>query len=787
MNQPARPSLAVAAQADVDAWFTPLRVGMGLALALAALFPDIVLGTGSFYFKDYGVLGYPVIQHHHDRFWSGDFIPFWNAHSNCGAPFMAQWGTMALYPFSLFHLLFPLPWSLGMFCLIHLWFGGMGMRRLAAEHLGAGLPATIAATVFVFNGFTLSCLQWPNYTVALGWLPWMALAVQRACRQGGRSIVLAALAGTMQMLSGVPEFIVLSWLFIFALLVVDALKLTEFAARLKIVKRCAGVVLLITGLAAIQLLPFFELLSLSQRHAHFTSEKWAMPWHGIANFLTPLFHYAKTYTGDFFQQNQSLLASYYPGLAALSLAVWGAFRSRKTQVRALALIAFASVVLAMGENGFLYLALKKLAPQLGFVRYPVKFLALFAGCLPLLAAAGFGWFRERAASNPGSTARNLTVWVAGIVILMLLTCWFMQAFPSIYDQPGATFRNAAVRAAFLAAFLVLLFRAQQCDNGRRCLRLSLVALAIIVLDVATHLPHWNPRIAAREFTPGIARAAHEFSADEARIGVSRVMISPAAERVFLISTVTNATMDFQGKRLAFWSNLNLLDDVPKLNGSSTLQLREQDRIQKLIYGTNQFNAAGLADFLAVSHETSSRMATQWQPRETASPWITAGRTARFVTPENAFALIESEEVDLRTEVLLSTAESSVTNNAYGIPASIEIERFEPDSIEFRTNAKEPALIVLAQTYHPGWHAHANGIPIPVWRANHAFQAVPVPAGSALITLEYRDQAFVPGLVLSLLTAIICSWLWIRYEKRPQSVPDRDRPAADSGEINLRQA
>jgi len=48
-----------------------------------------------------------------------------NPLNDFGLPFLAQWNTMTLYPGSLIYLLFPLSWSLGIFCLAHLFLGGM--------------------------------------------------------------------------------------------------------------------------------------------------------------------------------------------------------------------------------------------------------------------------------------------------------------------------------------------------------------------------------------------------------------------------------------------------------------------------------------------------------------------------------------------------------------------------------------------------------------------------------------------------------------------------------------
>src|SRR4029079_1039928 len=104
-------------------------------------------------------------------------IPFWNPFNNLGLPFLAQWNTLLLYPGSLIYLALPLPWSLNLFCLIHLFFGGLGMFRLAREVTGNGIAAAVAGTAWTFSGLTLNCLVWPNNIAALAWMPWVILSL----------------------------------------------------------------------------------------------------------------------------------------------------------------------------------------------------------------------------------------------------------------------------------------------------------------------------------------------------------------------------------------------------------------------------------------------------------------------------------------------------------------------------------------------------------------------------------------------------------------------------------
>src|SRR2546428_6548079 len=171
----------------VDAWFTSGRFATILAVFIGAVFPDVITGSASFFFRDFGFFGYPLAHYHRESFWRGE-VPLWNPLSNCGLPFLAQWNTLVLYPGSLIYLLLPLPWALNLFCLFHLCLAGLGMYWLACRWVGSRLAASAAGIAYAFNGLSLNCLMWPNNVAALAWMPLVVLATERACRKGGRTI-----------------------------------------------------------------------------------------------------------------------------------------------------------------------------------------------------------------------------------------------------------------------------------------------------------------------------------------------------------------------------------------------------------------------------------------------------------------------------------------------------------------------------------------------------------------------------------------------------------------------
>ena len=150
----------------------PSWVALILATSIFAAYPEVILGMATFFFRDFGYFAYPLAFHHRESFWRGE-LPLWNPLNNCGLPFLAQWNTLVLYPGSLFYLLFPLSWSLSVYCLLHQFLAGLGMYWLARRWTASGLAASLAGVAFAFNGLTLNCLMWPNNIAALGWMPWV--------------------------------------------------------------------------------------------------------------------------------------------------------------------------------------------------------------------------------------------------------------------------------------------------------------------------------------------------------------------------------------------------------------------------------------------------------------------------------------------------------------------------------------------------------------------------------------------------------------------------------------
>lgn len=95
---------------------------------------------------------------------------------------------------------------------------------------------------------------------------------------------------------------------------------------------------------------------------------------------------------------------------------------------------------------------------------------------------------------------------------------------------------------------------------------------------------------------------------------------------------------------------------------------------------------------------------------------------------------------------------------------VQIIRYAAEHVELFVRNESAALLVLSDTYYPGWRATVNGKAKPIVPANSMFRAVPLQAGSHRIQFEYRPYSWrwgIYGTIGGVFLLVICLF-------RPQS-------------------
>lgn len=724
-----------------------------VALLVFAAYPDVCLGVAVFFHRDFSAFGFPLAAYYRESFAAGQW-PLWNPLSNCGIPFLAQWSPLCFYPPALLFLVAGDTYSISLFCLAHQCLGGLGAYWLARRWTGNTLAAGVAGVGYALHGLMFNSLMWPHFIAGLSWAPWLMGAVERGCERGKTSLAWAVAVGAMQMATGAVEAILFSWVLAGGLVLFKPGNQPGEAGRPMRLLRLAVMVAWISALAAVQLLPFFELLSASQRNVNFDNSSWSMPLWGVANLLVPIYGCIPSTSGVYSQYVQEWTSSYYPGLAVVLLAGVALQKSRNYRVIFLWVALALGVVLAAGEPGRVLPFMRSICPPLQFIRFPVKFLIVSMLAFPLLAAYGVRWLVE----DGGMRAKIRTLlwhgsfYVVCVAIILISTVWIVNyesyRMPAIWNG----FWRVVCAGAALGA---LMWLAPRPDTRLKYL-MALVFLGILGLDFVTHMSRQNPTVAKEIYKPGLNPLLLKPLPNG-----SRIMVSPKMFNTMLRTGSTNPVEYGLKHRTALVWNWNLVDSLPKVDGFFPLYTREQSHVFDALYGlgTNGL-APGVLDYLGVARISSDERLFEWDDRATWLPLVTAGQTPVFTNYAGGLYGLLARDYDPRHGLLLPE-EERVHIQAQAAPsATVSNIQIAPHQIRFVVQsslvATQSMLVSIAQTHFRPWKAYVDDTPTPIFRANHAFQAIQVPGGTHQVVLRYEDRAFSLGWKISL--AALGCWL-----------------------------
>jgi hypothetical protein len=100
----------------------------------------------------------------------------------------------------------------------------------------------------------------------------------------------------------------------------------------------------------------------------------------------------------------------------------------------------------------------------------------------------------------------------------------------------------------------------------------------------------------------------------------------------------------------------------------------------------------------------------------------------------------------------------IARRPVGPTESVTITRYEPQRVELTAVLDHPGLVILADTFYPGWRLTIDGAEAPIYRANHAMRAAAVAAGTHGLVYTYEPASVRLGLGLSIAGVIALTGL-----------------------------
>ena len=450
-----------------------------------------------------------------------------------------------------------------------------------------------------------------------------------------------------------------------------------------------------------------------------------------------------------------------------------------------------SLILAMGWNTPVYLWIFDTIPGFSYFQAPARLLIWYTVAVAVLAGVGAQIFELTSTNRP--MWRRLLVASIGVAIAALAGSLFVSG------RSGTFLIATSVLGVWLTLSIILLL-SQPEHKTSPVWRVSLwrwAAIALVAIDLLLVAFPLLPMLPPTIFTQPITGA--EFL--KAQAGNYRYYVADDTDyslkfnQYFRFETFGPVEMNnWQEFRETLAPNLGVYADLPSLNNDDPLDVGQWQKFTNLLEtadGTLKTRLLGLAGVGYYVDQTGQNIGPTFYENSSVPIQSVPDPRPRayFVTrahlvdnANEAIARLTATDFDSQQEVVI------IGDNIDAIPASdVLLESTAPaDSVPSTTNIRpvmvsqqdsgkviltvdtpKPGLVVLTDTFYPGWQATVNGQPAPIWPANLAFRAVAVEAGTHRIEFSYEPNSFYIGLwvsVVTLLTLAITGWLLFRNQK-----------------------
>ena len=773
-----------------------LPIGLGaaalvyFALALLYFLPAFFPGNHLFG-TDYLAGGYPFYNFIHDRLRDGD-LPKWVPYIFGGLPLSANPGSTYYPVHLLLSYLLPVDRLLAGVFVVQFFVAGCGMYLLARELGCRAWVSFLAGLAFQFTGITLSWVYagHDGRIIVVTWFPTLLFLLHRGVRTGRVAPfagVAAVLGSTLLSFQIQNNYYALLAGGIWAVFCLVHLRLHKRPAVLaKTVALGVGAIALGFAMAAVDLLPFVDYVPLSPRagpegRGYEYSTSYSMPIAGVSAMAVP--EHLGASVGDP-ETGEALFPEYrveggfklhteYVGALVLVLLAAGiAVPRRRAYWWFFGGLAAFALTMAWGGNTPLYRLYYAVLPGLKQFRAPdliyfvvaTSVIAMAALTLEELARLRDEARGRRVGTGPEEALLGRVLW-AGVAVAGVA---FLGAAVAGADPMGggraAGWARFALFAAIVAGFLGMWARGRVSS--------AVVAAALALVTVADL---W---IIGKRFFHTVEPAEVTFAADDvidflrAQPGPHRVWTFPAPQQYRSGGAYGSDYPMIFGIDQVGGEHPNPLKRYTEYVGAGERSYIEWGNLIRQIgvVETPQGQAIGFQGAPGFLDAANVRYIVAMAPladpafREVhrgsaliyentrALPRAYLVPSVRPVAEEGTIAAMQSGWDPRQTAFVLDTARIRLPQGQ--LQGGAQVTEYTPDRITVRTRANRDAFLVLADNYYPGWEARIDGREAAVYRANHTFRGVVVPAGEHTVVFEFVPRDLFTGLYVSIAVAAL---------------------------------
>jgi hypothetical protein len=470
------------------------------------------------------------------------------------------------------------------------------------------------------------------------------------------------------------------------------------------------------------------------------------------------------------------MAGYYAGALTVVLAPLGLF-SRRRERWPLAAVALLAILLAFGDHALVHRFFFRFVPLYGALRCPTRALVMFLVIAPILAADGLAWLSGK------TTRRTVAIAVAaialGVGVAVAAALWRSGHFAPPVVATRQSFAHLALvlgAGVALAALLV-----------GRILRppVAVAALALVSLVDLVTISRGYVQPRPSDWAAGTER----FTA------VDWLLAQHPTDRFvtdyrgpFRLHNL-GMTYGLEGaggyESFTVWRYVNLLYTIN--NGQPYPYAKLRDDLAAGVFKRLDSPLVDLLNvrwFIGIS-PPAPYFVERFRPTPNAPPhaihepawdpqlavWENTHVMPRAFVVHHATVLPDDNlqarallTLDPRADVILDAAPSPSPSGVGLEPA--RITTLARHRVVVEADTPSPGILVLADTWYPGWRVTVDGAPAPLLRADYALRGVALPAGHHVVEYTFRSRPTVIGLVVSALGVLLLVAIAVIGRRRP---------------------
>lgn len=723
-------------------------------------------------------------------------LPLWNSLQFGGYPLLANFQSGVLNPTNLLYLFLSKPhawaWQTMLQPLLIAIFTYLFLRNLQLTKIAS----LFGGVIFAFSGFSLIWLEYNAHGYVIAFIPLLLLLIDKWLEEKRLTWgLLFSLALSLQIFMGYPQVtiytLVLALFFFWFRLNFNLFSRDSVKNHLLL----GSLVLLGLFLSAVQLVPGWELLSLSQRVEESVSggfEVAFLPWQQLTTLVAPDF-FGNPATYNFWGPGNYTNGAGYSGIIGLILALVAVFRSKRRK-----LIYFFGGLLVVSLVLALPTPIAKFISEFGFLGLgaaaTTRVLCLTNFSIAILAALSIETLlSERKKIKELKIPLFFILIILGLMVAVFLSRQIMLF--SLTEPIGelgqesinvwitnlrVSLRNL-ILPFFLSINLLILLWLARIRFLKRLIVWGIFLLLVFELFRFgwKFTPFSEPRIIFPT-TPVL-----EFLQEQKK--PVRINTGDAIPISMWMPYGLESASGYDAVYPKRWAQLiNIIN-----GGRVSRMMGRYGAIEK--YDSRLFDLTNTCFILTVKQIKKNG---RYVPDKTGEPGRLFQLTKlnkvfeegtvevlennqclprAFIVhnyqiesdPEKMITLLKSPELDLREKIILEEEPQFKMEKQLEAPEEKEklvwLE-YEPDRIVLQLETETPGLLFLADSFYPGWKAFIDDKETPIYRANFAFRAVFVPEGDHLVRFIYDPQSFKIGTAVSFVALVILGGLFL-YETK----------------------